>query len=535
MTDFNYSIPLLSGDKLTLTFKSGTSVVFVGANGSGKSRLGVHFEINTSNYVTKTHRVSAQRALTIPSNVRVTHLEEAERELWYGAKDTGSKITIRWKNKPATLLLDDFARVLAALFADWTRVAAEHQRERRTNPNAPWPPTKIDTIRGIWNDTIRTRALIHDGGRLAVSYPETDIPHYPADEMSDRERVLVYLAGQCLHAPRDGVIIIDEPELHLHKAVLSRFWDTLESARPDCLFIYLTHDLDFAVSRASARKFAVLKYDDRRWEIKEIPEAIGLPAELTALILGSRKPILFVEGGRTGLDANIFGKLYEGFTVLPVGSCEEVIHLTNSYNAKSELHHFVCRGIIDRDGRTQEEIEHLEAQEIYVIEYAESENLLLAEPVMDEVAQLLGFMGEDAKARVEGAKERIFGLAAEGADKASIEYAKRRLGRALSTIGFTETKIKDLVAEVDKGVKALDVFAIYKKRRTEIEDAIKQKDYQKVLELCDHKGMVRQIGSYFDLPSNGYSNYVLRQLGSEQGQRVLDALRALVPDLQGSV
>ena len=74
---------------------------------------------------------------------------------------------------------------------------------------------------------------------------------YNAAEMSDGERVIFYLIGECLAAPDDAVIVIDEPEMHLHKSIQSDLWDAIEAERPDCLFVYLTHDVDFAASRAS--------------------------------------------------------------------------------------------------------------------------------------------------------------------------------------------------------------------------------------------------------------------------------------------
>ena len=43
-----------------------------------------------------------------------------------------------------------------------------------------------------------------------------DSNKYNASMMSDGERVALYLISQCLIAPDDYIIIIDEPEIHLH-------------------------------------------------------------------------------------------------------------------------------------------------------------------------------------------------------------------------------------------------------------------------------------------------------------------------------
>ncbi|GHV17087.1 hypothetical protein FACS1894169_11730 [Bacteroidia bacterium] len=77
---------------------------------------------------------------------------------------------------------------------------------------------------------------------------------YQPIQMSDGEKVLLFLIAQVLQAPKDGFIVVDEPEMYLHKTILKKLWDRLEKERPDCLFIYLTHDLDFATSGKSSER-----------------------------------------------------------------------------------------------------------------------------------------------------------------------------------------------------------------------------------------------------------------------------------------
>jgi MoxR-like ATPase len=58
---FEISIPTTSGEKL-IQVKQGSSIVFVGANGTGKTRLATHIE-NLLDL--NAHRVSAHRALEL--------------------------------------------------------------------------------------------------------------------------------------------------------------------------------------------------------------------------------------------------------------------------------------------------------------------------------------------------------------------------------------------------------------------------------------------------------------------------------------
>jgi hypothetical protein len=54
--------------------ENGTSTVFVGANGSGKSRLAIHIE---DHFGKSAHRISAHRALTLNPDVPKVKEEQA--------------------------------------------------------------------------------------------------------------------------------------------------------------------------------------------------------------------------------------------------------------------------------------------------------------------------------------------------------------------------------------------------------------------------------------------------------------------------
>ena len=88
--------------------------------------------------------------------------------------------------------------------------------------------------------------------------------YYHGREMSDGERVALYLIATCLCVRTESLIIVDEPELHIHKALMSKLWTQIEEKCSDCSFIYITHDLDFAVSRHDAKKIWVKEHDGSR-------------------------------------------------------------------------------------------------------------------------------------------------------------------------------------------------------------------------------------------------------------------------------
>ena len=97
--------------------------------------------------------------------------------------------------------------------------------------------------------------------------------------MSDGERSVLYLASQVLTVPKDKILIIDEPELHLHPSIMNSLWKSLEKMREDCLFIYITHDTEFAALHSNSDKIWVKEYDGKNWKLEEIKDN-ELPEEL---------------------------------------------------------------------------------------------------------------------------------------------------------------------------------------------------------------------------------------------------------------
>jgi hypothetical protein len=47
----------------------------------------------------------------------------------------------------------------------------------------------------------------------------------------------VYLISRVLRAP-PGVVVVDEPEVHFHALLARTFWDTLQTERDDCRFVF---------------------------------------------------------------------------------------------------------------------------------------------------------------------------------------------------------------------------------------------------------------------------------------------------------
>jgi energy-coupling factor transporter ATP-binding protein EcfA2 len=292
---FELEVPGAEGGRF-ISIDTGSSVFFVGANGCGKSRLAVHFE--TAYYI-NIHRISAHRALILNNNAPKISEQDALGLLRSGVKPSqfqsqnvdqyAYRLNHRWQKAPATALLNDFDALIQFLFAQHANKAIEMRKSVVDGRGVDDynEKTILEKLVEIWGILLPARELSYTGDKIFVMDPVA-ATKYDASEMSDGERAIFYLIGQSLTAKAESLLIIDEPELHVHRSIMCKLWDEIEAARPDCAFVFITHDLEFAASRVG-QKFVIRSYNPRPfWEIEEVPEDTGFDEEITTLLMGSR-------------------------------------------------------------------------------------------------------------------------------------------------------------------------------------------------------------------------------------------------------
>ena len=253
------------------------------------------------------------------------------------------------------------------------------------------PFTKLDKIQEIWEKVLPHRKLKKEAGVIKTYPSDNSDSIYNSSEMSDGERVIFYLIGEVMCVPKNSIIIIDEPEMHLHKSLVNKLFNLIENAREDCCFIYLTHDIDFAITRQNAKKIWMKSYEGNdTWDYEILENNEAIPESLYLEVLGSRKPILFIEGENKSFDYKLYQYIFPDYTIKSLGSCTKVIEIVKSFNEQSSFHNIKAYGLIDRDRRNKEEIEKLNSKDIWVLDVAEVENLFLEENVIKEIASHMG-------------------------------------------------------------------------------------------------------------------------------------------------
>ncbi len=531
---FTFKVPTPAGD---LEFKAtpGASIVFLGGNGTGKTRLGWYIE-NSIGHATNFHRIGAHRSLVMNTQVTAPSYELAVNRLLYGADVANHKHRHgnRWRGKPETMLLNDFDQVVMGLYADQNEVAVQFLQDVEINAATNRPQPKLRTLKTMWEAVLPHRQLIVSANKIKVKPANDDGDEYDAGDMSDGERVIFYLIGQVLLAKQDSLIIVDEPELHLNRSIIAKLWDTIESARKDCAFVYLTHDLEFAVTRQAAQKFALRTYTRTanrvQWDIASVPEDTGIPDEIVTKIVGSRQPILFIEGDLGSLDSAIYRRVYPEFTTIPIGGAQDVIHAVSTFRKHEQLHRLSCAGLIDADSRDADEIRQLEASKIFVLSVSEVENLLLCSAVFKALAKRLLFSDTDIETKLTELKTIVFREAQKHAAEVSLRRSRREIDRRMKCIGLEAKTVEQLSAEFATKVAEINVSAAYNNAFQSLYNAIEANDYDTVLKLFDHKGLLSKAAKLLGQQGReSLEEFVGRALCDKDNAALCEALTAFVP------
>jgi hypothetical protein len=528
---FNLILPNRRGTNERETLETDNNLVLIGSNGAGKSRLGVWIEQQIQNQVT-VHRISAQKALNIPDYAQIKNLEQAEKELLYGRSDNlgtvAHKAQFRWGKEPATYLLNDYDKLLSLLFAKSAERDRIHtQQTRETGGYVPVPDAPIDIIIRIWSSIMPHRQISFNDGKVLVK--KVGAPDYHGKEMSDGERVALYLIGQCLCAPENSVLIIDEPEIHLHKSLVDKLWNKVEELSQNKLLIYITHDLDFASSRTDAHKFWIKSYNGNNlWEWDDVPTDEYLPDGLILEIIGNRKNIIFTEGENGSLDTTVYQLVYPDYHIIPRGGGDKVIESTKALRGNPNIHHLNAYGLIDSDYKEDEEKTALLAHGIHTIPVAEIESLFCTESILRIMAAHLEL---DIDVKVNEVIDFLcdslngeFDVQVSSKVEKIVEY---KLG-AYSKEGHNQQGVENGLRTT---LGRIDIPGIYTATEAVYREAIRQRDLQKLLLIYNRKSLPDRISPIFGLGNGEYGKLLIRLFKGSKKDELTVALKENLPTI----
>jgi|GEM_PF-1533002 len=494
-------------DSILISLPDGTLVsgsaplVLVGANGVGKTRFGTNL-VAQYGY----DRIPALRSLSFEPSIPYQREAEAKRE---------ADRQIQQGRANPWLMVSELNSLLSELKAEDSQSAIEYRNRAEIEETAGKPEiTRLRKLVQWWKLTFPGRELDLSTYEPKVrwSHAARTTERYNANEMSDGERGALYLIARILRA-NPGVVIVDEPEVHFHALLARSFWDTVEAERTDCRFVYISHDLPFALSRNGAR-IGIVKSPT---ELELVPENSGIPPQLYESILGAAslsvvaKRIVFCEGKYDrSIDIHFYGSWFQSpkTVVVPVGSCNEVRDAVSAFRSSPLIANASLVGIVERDFWPDDYLASLASGGLYVLPAHEVEGLLCSREVAEPIArQIANKDFSAAYGAFEGSMRRRF----VGAylHKIILERAKRDVdcklvGLANSAnpdLDLTTTK-NNFTAAVDIARAVPDIGAIFDAHQRIVNAAIAgpASEFLKILPgkdclgiLCDHLGVKKDV------------------------------------------
>jgi hypothetical protein len=524
------NIPLREGN-FPLQLYRGKSIVVMGANGAGKTRLGAYIDANVSPL--RSHRVPAQKSLSLAENINLIGFERARRSWLVGhpEENAGSKAGNRFNGNPEIIPISDFDTLLQTLFAQHNRIASEFYQQGMGGKTSAPKKSDILILKDIWDKLLPHRKLIIREANIEVEDPQGGVP-YKGSNLSDGERSIFYYLGQCLSVPPEYLIIVDEPESHIHKAILSDLWDSIEAVRPDCAFVYITHDLDFATNRKLSDKYFLrsFKASPIQWDIEKQPADTGIAEIVLNEIVGSRKPILFIEGEKHSLDSEIYVVMYPDFKIFPMGSCENVIRSASAYNNTGSLHRYSVSGIVDRDGLEEGDEDYLKKRNIHVSSVNEIENIFALPKIFKALAD--HFIPEKADEANKLLADYVLSMAASNIEENCARHAARSVDRKISKLIGAKKTIDELEKAYSSGLSEINIRKIFSVYEEKMKTSLAKGDLTSLLAIYENKAILKEVCRLLGFSSKKEFLVNLRKVLKDEISPIWAALREVLPKLE---
>jgi hypothetical protein len=216
-------------------------------------------------------------------------------------------------------------------------------------------------------------------------------PLYSIAELSDGERNAILIAANVLTSSENTLFIIDEPERHLHRSIISPLLTSLFLRRKDCTFVIATHDIGLPLDNPDADILLVRGCEwagnqISGWDTDLITSADEIDYQIKQEILGSRRTLLFVEGAENSLDLHIYQILFPSASVIPQGNCVDVEKAVLGIASTDALHWVNAVGLIDADDRSEAEITELKTRNIYALPCYSVESIYYCPEIIEALA-----------------------------------------------------------------------------------------------------------------------------------------------------
>jgi ABC-type cobalamin/Fe3+-siderophores transport system ATPase subunit len=513
---FNLSIPQPDGSSLTVTVNLGQTVFLLGANGTGKSNLmHLFYRVHSAN----AKRMSAHRQTWFTANF-ITLSPEQKRSIDINIKNSDSNLESRWKDdypshRPNIALYDliDAENVRARSITK--AVDADNIDLAKSLAQADAPIRVINEILRLSN--IPIEISVHENDQVVAS--RSGGPPYSIAQLSDGERNALLVATEVLTTQAGTLILIDEPERHLHRSIISPLLTQLFQRRPDCAFVVSTHEVMLPIDNPAARTLLVrgCTYNGQsvaNWDVDLIESNSEIDESVRRDILGGRRRLLFIEGTEESLDKPLYGLIFPDVSIIPKSGSRDVEHAVAGIRGAASLHWLQPFGVIDNDGRTQTAIEALRIRGVYAISAYSVESIYYDLEIQRRVAE--------RQAAVTGEDPTNLLTRAEASALTAIAPHAERLSRRVVEKAIRERILQCLPGqpEIETGNPiniSVDVAAITAAERTRLENNIVN-------------GNLADIVNRYPIRETPALIKIARELGFQDRNQYESAVRKLLMD-----
>ena len=354
----------------------------------------------------------------------------------------------------------------------------------------------------------------------AIVATKSGFEPYSAAEMSDGERTALLLAAEVLTVQPGTLILVDEPELHLHRSIVAPLLRGLFSKRPDCMFVVSTHELTLPLDNSASKVLLVRSCGYQNgiavsWDVDLVTSPLEIDEDLKIDVLGARRTVVFVEGEKSSLDTPFYSLCFPFVSIIPRGARKSVEDAVKSIRASNELHWVQAFGIVDSDGRNNpEDVTKLRDDGIFPIQVYSVESIYFDERIQEEVAKgRANLTGDEVSSRLEPARIAALDAIRNNADHLARHAAVRKLREEmLDHLPNPKRSALDQPIEI-----ALDAPATLQEERLALNELIDGNDLAAILQ-------------HYPIRRTGALDRIAKQLGFDDEKEYARAVIKLLKD-----
>ena len=376
MTITPVNIQIQRGDlPFDISIEAGKALFLLGANGTGKSAL-LH-RINAGSML-PTRRISANRQNWLNSSA-IEFISSQKLQFEQQSSNWDRHPESRFKEQNSRTALTIFELVDAENTAARAIASAMREDNEKHARELAGRKSPIATINQLFaTSNLPVLINVEAGDRITAS--KAGSAPFGIAELSDGERNALLIAANVLTAKAETLLIIDEPERHLHRSIISPLISQLIEIRSDCFFVIATHDIQLPIDNPDSQVLLLRGcvfngQSASSWEFDLLPGDVEIDETLKSDILGSRRLMIFVEGVGASLDRPLYTLLFPNASIVPKQSSRDVERAVRGLRSTDSTHWVQAYGIIDGDARPKEQAAALAADGLFVLPFYSVESI----------------------------------------------------------------------------------------------------------------------------------------------------------------